>query len=76
MINLPISRARPSRRRPARGGPTLAFTASAAHWVLGHERVRVLLDTFYSYGLHRSLLMLRRPLVLLLLAGASALGSG
>jgi hypothetical protein len=44
--------------------------------VLGHERVRVLLDTFYSYCLHRSLLMLRRPLVLLLLAGASALGSG
>ncbi|GAA4010252.1 prohibitin family protein [Hymenobacter fastidiosus] len=43
--------------------------------VLGREKVRVLLETFRSYSLHRSLMTLRRPLVLLLLAGATALSS-
>lgn len=75
MIHLPVFRPRLRRLRFAPSRPTLPLTTLAAHKVLGREKVRVLLETFASYGLHRSLMLLRRPLVLLLLAATAALGS-
>jgi prohibitin 1 len=75
MIQLPVFRPRLRRLRFARPRPTLPLTTLAAHKVLGQEKVRVLLETFASYSLHRSLMLLRRPLAVLLLAGAAVLGS-
>ncbi|GAA3931293.1 prohibitin family protein [Hymenobacter algoricola] len=75
MIQLPVFRPRLPRRPFATLRPTLLLPALAAHNLLGREKVRVLLETFRSYSLHRSLMTLRRPLAALLLAGATALSS-
>ncbi|AII54397.1 prohibitin family protein [Hymenobacter sp. APR13] len=75
MTQLPVFRPRLRRFRVATLSPTLPRPTLAAHKVLGAANVRVLLETFASYSLHRSLLLLRRPLTVLLLAGAAALGS-
>jgi len=75
MIQLPVFRPRLRGHRFAAPRPTLPLTALAVHKVLSREKVRVLLDTFRSYSLHRSLLTLRHPLAVLLLAGATALSS-
>ena len=71
MIQLPVYRPRLRRHRSA----ALPLTSLAVHKVLSREKVRVLLNTFASYSLHRPLLLLRRSLVPLLLVGAVALGS-
>ena len=75
MIQLPVFRPRLRRLRSSTLRAALPLTALAADKVLGQEKVRVLVETFSSYCLHRPLMTMRRPLALLLLAGASLLSS-
>ncbi len=57
MIQLPVFHPRLVRRRSATVRATLSLTAVAAHKVLGRKKVRVLLETFCSYSLHRPLML-------------------
>lgn len=76
MIQLPrfCSRLTQRKRRTAPLQPKLPLTALATHKAMGPEKVRVLLETFCSYGLHRPQMTVKRAAAVVLVAGAALLG--